>query len=88
MSQDALKDFGLELWTHDPQSAQEYTSMIEEVRRESHFNKYARNLLLACAWIAGHTEKTIVERLDKMIALGELETPAIINLQHWTGWTT
>jgi hypothetical protein len=49
-------------------------------------NKSARNLLKAAAWIAGHTDKGIVERLDKMIALGELKGPTIVSLSKFTGW--
>jgi hypothetical protein len=82
----ALSIFAVELWSVDADAAKMFEAMIKEVNAEAILNKNARALLRGCEWIAARTDRSIVERLEKMIKLGEFETPAVIGMRAWTGW--
>jgi hypothetical protein len=82
-----LKDFAVELWSVDAEAAKLFESMVKQINAEAILNKNARNLLKALRWIARRTDKPLLERLAKMQQLGELKTPAILNMTLFTGWS-
>jgi hypothetical protein len=82
----ALRDFAVLLWSVDAEAGKMFEEMIKQVNNEAILNKNARNLLRGCEWIAARTERSIVERLEKMIKLGEFETPVVLGMRAFTGW--
>jgi hypothetical protein len=81
-----LKTFAVELWSVDAEAAKMFEEMIKQVNNEAILNKNARNLLRGCEWIAARTERSIIERLEKMIKLGEFGTPVVLGMRAFTGW--
>jgi hypothetical protein len=82
----ALQQFSVELWSVDADAAKAFEEMIKQVNNEAILNKNARNLLRGCEWIAARTDRSIIERLEKMIKLGEFETPVVLGMRAFTGW--
>ncbi|OAF11773.1 hypothetical protein AYJ54_07895 [Bradyrhizobium centrolobii] len=50
-------------------------------------NKHARSFLAALRWVAGHREKSIVERLDAILKLTAFEGPVVGSITRLVGWT-
>jgi hypothetical protein len=83
---DALRQLGVELWAIDAEAAKMFEEMIKQVNNEAILNKHARSLLRGCEWIAAHTERSIIERIEQMIRLGEIKGPFVGSLRAFTGW--
>ena len=84
---DALKQFSVELWSVDAEAAKMFEEMIKQVNNEAILNKNARNLLRGCEWIAGRTDKPLLERLTQMQRLGEIKGPVVMSMKLFTGWS-
>ena len=87
MTEDSLKQFSVELWSVDAEAAKMFESMVKQITVAGHFNKSVRNLLRAIEWIAGRTDKPLLERLTQMHRLGEIKPPVVMSMKLFTGWS-
>jgi hypothetical protein len=83
---DALKQFSVELWSIDAEAARMFDSMIKQINDEAIMNRHARSLLRGCEWIASHTERTLLERVEQMQRLTEFEGPVVLGMRAFTNW--
>jgi hypothetical protein len=85
----ALSGFVAEL-RGDPHHAalgDEFDRVARAIEHEAVANKDARAFLKAVAWIVGHPDRTIAERME---ALGKLLAlppgPIVVGMRKLTGW--
>jgi hypothetical protein len=60
---------------------------LRATKTEALTNRHARELLKAVAWIAAHTERSIVERLAQLQRLTSFDRPVVMSMALFTGWT-
>jgi hypothetical protein len=84
---DVLKAFADEVRSHDmAEAANMFEYWLEQARLDIH-NKHTRNFLKAMEWIARRTDRTLTERVEKMVQLGEIKGPLVMSMKLFTGWS-
>jgi hypothetical protein len=78
-----------ELGEHSPDMVEEAEAIEESVAgllEKADTSYAAREMVRGLIWIAGHHNKTAVERLEAMAKLLAFEPPIVVNLTELTGW--
>jgi hypothetical protein len=62
-------------------------AVLQRTKTEARTNSHAQSFLKAVAWIASHTDRSIVERLTQLQRLTSFEGPVVMSMTAFTGWT-
>lgn len=86
---DAFETFLLEMRA-EPCLAGEIPDRIEAAygitKAEALRNRHARSFLAALRYVAGHHDKSIVERLDAILKLTAFKGPVVGSVSKLVGW--
>jgi hypothetical protein len=83
---DVLKAFSDEVRARDmAEAANMFEYWLQQARNDVHC-RHTRNFIKAVTWVAAQSDRTLLERVEQMIRLGELKTPFVGSLRKFTGW--
>jgi urocanate hydratase len=83
---DVLKTFADEIRSHDmAEAANVFEYWLQQARNDIHC-KHTRNFIKSMEWIATRTDRTLAERVEKMVQLGEIKGPVVMSMALFCGW--